>query len=72
MQPIDTPQRHGITCPFCHYQGPPMVKKQMSVGGWVLFAVLVLCCLPLCWLPFIIDGCQETVTHCASCKIKLG
>jgi len=24
-----------------------------------LFAVLVLFCIPLCWLPFVIDGCQE-------------
>ena len=50
----------------------PFQKQQLSSGGWVLFAVLVLFCLPLCWLPFVIDGCKETVRNCASCGIRLG
>jgi hypothetical protein len=44
----------------------------MSMGGWVLFIVLVLFCIPLCWLPFIIDGCKEEVRKCAACGCKLG
>lgn len=65
-------QPYGFTCPFCQFQGPPMQKQQLSSGGWVLFVVLLLFCLPLCWLPFVIDGCKETVRNCASCGIKLG
>ena len=49
-----------------------MVTKKMSTGGWVLFAVLVFFCVPLCWLPFVIDGCKEEVRTCSGCGSKLG
>jgi lipopolysaccharide-induced tumor necrosis factor-alpha factor len=62
----------GLRCPFCGHEGVPFTKKQLSTGGWVLFAVLVLFCIPLCWLPFVIDGCQEIVRHCARCGSRLG
>jgi hypothetical protein len=45
---------------------------QLSVGGWALFAVLVVCCVVLCWLPFVLDGCKEPVRYCGQCGLKLG
>ena len=56
-----------MKCPFCNHEGDPLVDKKMSVPGWILFAVLLVFCLPLCWLPFVIDGCKEPVRKCASC-----
>ena len=47
----------AIKCPFCAHEGPPVIAKQMSVAGWVLFVVLLLLCLPLCWLP--IEPCES-------------
>jgi len=34
-------------------------KKKMKPEGWVLFAVLVLFCIPLCWIPFTSDRFYE-------------
>ena len=62
----------AFKCPFCSQEGPPMVTKKMSTGGWVLFAVLVFFCVPLCWLPFVIDGWKEEVRTCSGCGSKLG
>lgn len=59
-----------MKCPFCQHEGEPVVKKQLSVGGWILFAVLVLCCFVLCWIPFVIDGCKEEVRKCGKCGAK--
>lgn len=67
------PPPYGVfTCPYCRYQGAPIIEKKLSSGGWILFVVLLLFCLPLCWLPFVIDGCKEETRKCASCGTKLG
>ena len=61
----------AIKCPFCAHEGPPVIAKQMSVAGWVLFVVLLLLCLPLCWLPFVIGGCKDEIRKCAACGCKM-
>ena len=30
----------------------------LNTGGFILFIVLLLVCLPLCWLPWVIGGCK--------------
>lgn len=60
-----------FTCPFCHFQGPPIIEKKVSSNGWVIFVLLLLFCLPLCWLPFVIDGCKEETRTCPSCHSRL-
>jgi len=59
-------------CPYCSHEGPPLVNKKISGAGWVLFIVLLFLCIPLCWLPFVIDGCKEEERKCSGCGIKLG
>src|SRR5690349_8564188 len=61
LPPQPQPQQgwSGFTCPYCKSSATPFQKKQLSAGGWVLFAVLLFFCIPLCWLPFVIDGCKE-------------
>jgi len=66
------PNYPGFVCPFCRYQGSPIIQKEVSSGGWILFVVLLLFCLPLCWLPFVIDGCKDETRKCPSCGAKLG
>jgi lipopolysaccharide-induced tumor necrosis factor-alpha factor len=62
----------AFKCPFCSHEGMPTTEKRVSVGGWVLFAVLLLLCFPVCWIPFVVDGCKEEIRRCASCGSRLG
>jgi lipopolysaccharide-induced tumor necrosis factor-alpha factor len=73
-QPFPTPPSpiQRFHCPFCEFQGPPIVRKKISNSGMILFAVLLLVCLPLCWLPFVLDGCKEQIRTCAGCGTRLG
>ena len=58
-------------CPFCGHEGVPfLVKNRLSTGGWILFAALLIVCFPLCWLPFVIDGCKEEEWKCAACGVR--
>jgi lipopolysaccharide-induced tumor necrosis factor-alpha factor len=62
----------GFRCPFCGFQGPPSMKKKISATGWILFVVLLLMCIPLCWLPFVVDGCKEEERRCLGCGSRVG
>ena len=62
----------AFACPFCQFQGPPVSEMKVSAMGWVVFIVLILFCLPLCWIPFVVDGCKEEVRRCTSCGSRLG
>jgi lipopolysaccharide-induced tumor necrosis factor-alpha factor len=62
----------NIKCPQCGNEGEPVVSKQMSTNGWIVFAVLLLVCLPLCWIPFVVDSFKEEVRSCPSCGGKIG
>ena len=61
-----------IKCSLCGHEGMPIIKKTLSSGGWVFFIVLLLFCLPLCWLPFVLDECKDKIQKCAGCGSKLG
>lgn len=58
-------------CPYCDHVGMPRVTKQMSATGWLIFAILLVFCLPLCWIPFITEGTQEEIRKCVSCGNRL-
>jgi lipopolysaccharide-induced tumor necrosis factor-alpha factor len=58
-------------CPFCGTDMPPtMVREGLTTNGWILFAVLLLFCIPLCWLPFVLDGFKKTEWKCPRCQQK--
>ncbi|WP_207915907.1 LITAF-like zinc ribbon domain-containing protein [Natronoflexus pectinivorans] len=61
-----------LKCPFCSYEGTPVFEKRISSTGWVLFVVLLFFCLPLFWIPFVVDGTKEEVRKCARCGSRLG
>lgn len=63
----------AIKCPYCGHEGMPlMVKEGLSGSGWAVFVILLLVCFPLCWLPFVVDGCKDEKRKCFQCGIKMG
>jgi lipopolysaccharide-induced tumor necrosis factor-alpha factor len=50
----------------------PIVEKKMSETGWIVFVLLVIFCLPLCWIPFVTEGTKEEIRKCANCGSRLG
>jgi hypothetical protein len=58
----------GRVCDWCDSDEPPVYRRQISVAGWVTFAVLVLLCWPLCFLGLFIT---EDVAHCNDCGRRL-
>jgi hypothetical protein len=36
-----------LQCPYCHYTGPARIAKKVSVGGWILFVIILLSFFPL-------------------------
>ncbi|MBN1464091.1 MAG: LITAF-like zinc ribbon domain-containing protein [Paludibacteraceae bacterium] len=62
----------AFKCPFCEHDGMPIIEKKMSGTGWVIFVLLLLFCLPLCWIPFVTSGTKEEIRKCARCGNRLG
>ena len=59
----------AFQCPYCQTAAPPVRDSRISTGGWVVFAILVFLCLPLCWIGLLM---KEDYTTCRDCGIKLG
>ncbi len=59
-------RRGGIGCPYCGSTERPRTTEEISTTGWVLFAVLVMLCWPLCWIPLI--SCKEQRRYCMDCR----
>jgi len=55
-------------CPFCKSPYPPMVVEKISVGGWIVFILLLLVCLPLCWIGLLM---KEQNRVCVTCHAVL-
>ena len=54
-------------CPACNHTGTPRIEKRISVGAWICSACLLFCCLPVCWIPLVIDGWKTETLKCAGC-----
>lgn len=60
-------------CPHCGQQGVNThvrTKATETTGALFLGALIVF--WPLCWLPFVIDGCKQTNHYCTNCGAKVG
>jgi DNA-directed RNA polymerase subunit RPC12/RpoP len=67
----DRPRRdRRFRCPYCNSREIPRKADEISTGGWVVFAVLLLFCIPLCWIPLI--TMKEQKRYCYDCGMKLG
>lgn len=64
VQPVGV----GFRCPYCQSQTLPAVRRRISAAGWIVFAVLLLTCLPLCIIGVFI---KEDYRVCSSCGLTL-
>jgi hypothetical protein len=68
--PRPQPRRPRFQCPFCGTRSFPVVERRISTAGWVMFIILlVLLCLPLCWLGLLM---KDEYRVCSACGMKLG
>jgi hypothetical protein len=58
----------NFRCPRCSTTFPPRVERQISTGGWITFAVLLVVFFPLFWIGLLI---KEDVVQCQGCNLKL-
>ncbi len=56
-------------CPFCRSQARPVELTKISTAGWVVFVVLLICCLPLFWIGLLI---KQRYRVCSACGASLG
>lgn len=64
----DSPCRVSEGCPFCGCTQPAIPKNEISQGGWILFAVLAVVFLPLCWIGLLMS---DTYYACYDCGARL-
>ena len=57
------------TCPFCRFQGAPLVERKVSNAGWVVFIVLFFVTCVLCWIGLLM---KEEVRRCPACRTVVG
>lgn len=62
-------RRRNFECPYCGSTELPVKKNQISVGGWIVFAVMIFVCLPLFWIGLLM---KEEVETCYDCGRKIG
>jgi uncharacterized membrane protein len=56
-------------CPSCGYAGHAMITERVSTGGWIVFAVLLLVCFPIFWIPLI--TMKERKAQCPNCRLMV-
>ncbi|HEY0321519.1 MAG TPA: LITAF-like zinc ribbon domain-containing protein [Pyrinomonadaceae bacterium] len=58
----------GYRCPHCGSTYPPIAEKRISTEGWVVFAALLIFCLPLFWIGLLM---KEELRLCPMCRARL-
>jgi RNA polymerase subunit RPABC4/transcription elongation factor Spt4 len=58
----------GYRCPNCGSNYPPIAEKKVSTEGWVVFAALLIFCLPLFWIGLLM---KEELRVCPMCRARL-
>jgi hypothetical protein len=53
-----------FVCPFCGTNEFPSVRTPISVAGWIVFAILLATCAPLCWIGLLMTTRR---LFCPSC-----
>lgn len=58
----------NFRCPHCQTTVPPILARRISAGGWIVFACLLVFCLPLCFIGLLM---KEEYRMCAWCRGSL-
>lgn len=53
-----------MDCRYCNAENS-VVSSGINQTGLIVFILLILFCLPLCWLPFVMDSMKKKV--CKEC-----
>lgn len=69
-QPQPTPQfpPPHFRCPYCGTDAPPVVGRRISTAGWIVFAVMIVACLPLFFIGLLM---KEEYRQCGYCRASL-
>lgn len=64
------PERPQVSwrCPYCQSSGGSYSEKHITSGGCMLAILLLLFCLPLCWLGLLFT---DERAYCRSCRTRL-
>lgn len=62
------PMTHNYHCPRCSSQLLPRIVRQISTGGWIVFAILLVAFFPLFWVGLLI---KDEIRVCPVCNLKL-
>lgn len=63
------PAPGSYRCPRCGTTQPPLTEKKISTEGWIVFAVLLVFCLPLFWIGLLM---KKEHRICSMCHADLG
>lgn len=66
---VPVPPAPMFRCPMCGDTGAPLQRDKISTAGWVIFAVLLLFCFPLCFIGLLQ---KEQYRVCGRCNHNLG
>lgn len=55
-------------CPYCGTYRPPFVKRTTKTAGVVVFVLLLILFVPLCWIGLLM---RETKRICIDCNSKV-
>jgi hypothetical protein len=71
-QPYAQPQplvsAENFRCPYCRTTQPPVIAQRISTAGWIVFAALLVFCLPLFFIGLLI---KEEYRMCSWCRAPL-
>merc|ERR1712004_154983 len=64
----------NITCQYCRQQITTTTTKENGLLTWLACGGICLfgCWLGCCLIPFCVDGCEDTIHECGSCKRNVG
>jgi hypothetical protein len=60
--------RGGFHCPYCDSTARPLVHRQVSPAGWIVFVLLLIFTIIFCFVGLFI---QEEVRYCRDCGARL-
>ncbi|KAL7531870.1 hypothetical protein ACHAWF_003939 [Thalassiosira exigua] len=62
----------SLTCPYCAQTGRTRTNQDCGDCTWISVIILLLCCFPFFWIPFICPSCLDTQHYCRSCGRIVG
>jgi hypothetical protein len=61
------PRRRGIPCPYCGSDAVPHPRRRISQTGWIVFALLLVFTVCLCFIGLFIT---EEYRACPECGME--